>query len=133
MDLTPQIEAYLLARGDWVKSREICERFGIKDDRKLRAIDDQPGLCSRIAISGNKGFKHISLATTAEWQEHYARERKHNIMALVNLRAKRRLRLNLTRQIQRPQIVCERDTGQTLMKLPGVRPYEMDCPTYMAP
>ena len=114
MDLTPQIEAYLLERRDWVKSREICERFSVSD-RQLRAIDDQPGLCSRIAISGNKGFKHISLATTAEWQEHYFRERKHNIMALVNLRAKRRLRLTITRQIQRPPIVFERDTGQLVM------------------
>ena len=114
MDLTPQIEAYLLDRRDWVKSRELCERFGVTD-RQLRAIDDRPGICSRIAISGNKGFKHISLATTTEWQEHYARERKHNIMALINLRAKRRLRLTITRQIQRPQIVFERDTGQLLM------------------
>lgn len=114
MDLTPQIEAYLLERGDWVKSRELCERFGVAD-RQLRANDDQPGICSRIAISGNKGFKHISLAPTAEWQEHYARERKHNIMAMVNLRAKRRLRQTIARQIQRPQIVFERDSGQLLM------------------
>lgn len=114
MDLTPQIEAYLLERRDWVKSRDLCERFGVSD-RQLRAIDDRPGICSRIAISGNKGFKHISLATTAEWQEHYFRERKHNIMALVNLRAKRRLRLTITRQIQHPAVIFERDTGQLLM------------------
>jgi len=118
-DLPQQIEAYLLECGDWVKSRDLCDRFGIKDDRKLRAIDDQPGLCSRIAISGNKGFKHISLATTTEWQEHYARERKHNIMALVNLRAKRRLRQAISRQIQRPPIIFENDSGQLL--IPGVR------------
>jgi hypothetical protein len=115
MDLTAQIESYLLERRDWVKSRDLCNRFGIKDDRQLRAIDDRPGLCTLIAISGNKGFKHISLATTTEWQEHYARERKHNIMALVNLRAKRRLRAAMTRQIQRPALVFERDTGQLLM------------------
>jgi len=114
MDLTQQIESYLLERKDWVKSREICERFGVTD-RQLRAIDDRPGLCSRIAISGNKGFKHISLASTSEWQEHYYRERKHNIMALINLRAKRRLRLTITRQIQRPPILFERDTGQLIM------------------
>ena len=113
-DLTPQLEAYLLERGDWVKSRELCERFGVTD-RQLRATDDRPGLCSRIAISVNKGFKHISLATTAEWQENYARERKHNIMALINLRAKRRLRLTMTRQIRRPALVFERDSGQLLM------------------
>lgn len=114
MDLTPSIESYLLERGDWVKSRELCERFGVTD-RQLRAIDDKPGLCTRIAISGNKGFKHISLATTTEWNEHYARERKHNIMALVNLRAKLRLRMNVTRQVQRPPMLFERDTGQLLM------------------
>jgi hypothetical protein len=113
-DLTPQIESYLLERGDWIKSRELCERFGVTD-RQLRAVDDHPGLCSRIAISGNKGFKHISLATPKEWQEHYARERKHNIMALVNLRAKRRLRMSMIRQIHRPSLTFERDTGQILM------------------
>jgi hypothetical protein len=113
-ELTPQIESYLLERGDWVKSHELCEYFGVTD-RQLRAVDDRPGLCSRIAISGNKGFKHISLATPAEWHEHYTRERKHNIMALVNLRAKRRLRMTLTRQIQRPSLVFERATGQILM------------------
>jgi hypothetical protein len=117
MELSPQIESYLLERGDWVKSRELCERFGVTE-RQLRAVDDRPGLCSRIAISGNKGFKHISLATPAEWEEHYARERKHNIMALVNLRAKRRHRMTLTRQVRRPALVFERDTGQILM--PGL-------------
>jgi len=114
MDLTPQIEAYLLAQGDWVKSRELCERFGVKK-RQLRAVGDRPGLCTYIAISGNDGYKHISLATTAEWQKHYSRERKHNIMGLVTLRAQRRLRQTITRQIQHPKIVFERDTGQLLM------------------
>lgn len=113
-DPTPNIEQFLLERGDWVKSRELCERFGVTE-RQLRAVDDRPGLCSRIAISGNKGFKHISLATPAEWEEHYARERKHSIMALVNLRAKRRLRANLIRQIRRPALTFERATGQILM------------------
>ena len=114
MDLTPQLESYLLERRDWVKSRDLCERFGVTE-RQLRAIDDKPGLCTRIAISGNKGFKHISLATTEEWNEHYGRERKHNIMALVNLRAKLRLRMNVTRRIQRPDGLFERDSGQLLM------------------
>lgn len=114
MNLSPQIESYLLERGEWVKSRELCERFGVTE-RQMRAVDDRPGLCTMIAISGNKGFKHISLATPAEWEEHYARERKHNIMALVNLRAKRRLRMTLTRQIRRPTLVFERATGQILM------------------
>ncbi len=113
-DLTPQLESYLLERGDWVKSREICDRFEVTE-RQLRAVDDRPGLCTMIAISGNKGFKHISLATPAEWQEHYMRERKHNIMALINLRAKRRLRMTMTRQVKRPALVFERDSGQILM------------------
>jgi len=112
MDLTPNIESYLSERGDWVKSRELCERFEVTE-RQLRAVDDRPGLCTMIAISGNKGFKHISLATSAEWDEHYARERKHNIMALKNLRAKRRLRMTLTRQLQ--NLVVERESGQILM------------------
>ncbi|MFA7256924.1 MAG: hypothetical protein WC047_05060 [Kiritimatiellales bacterium] len=115
MNLSPQIESYLLERGEWVKSRELCERFGVTE-RQLRAIDDRPGLCTMIAIGGNKGFKHISLATPAEWEDHYARERKHNIMALVNLRAKRRLRMTLTRQVRRPELVFERDSGQILME-----------------
>jgi hypothetical protein len=114
MELSPQLESYLLERGDWVTSRELCERFGVTE-RQLRAVDDRPGLCTMIAISGNKGFKHISLATPAEWEDHYARERKHNIMALVNLRAKRRRRMTLTRQAHRPDLVFERATGQILM------------------
>ncbi len=113
-DLVPFIDAYLLSRGGWVKARELCERFGV-NERQLRANDDQPGLCSRIAISGNRGFKHIAVATAVEWDEHYGRERKHNIMALVNLRAKRRLRISMTRKLRRPTIIVERDTGQMLM------------------
>lgn len=106
-----QIEAYLLARAAWVPARELCERFGVRE-RELRALDERPGLCSTIAISGNKGFKHIALATTDEWRRHYARERKHSIMALVNLRQKRRLR---ERVLSRRVPPTERDTGQYLL------------------
>lgn len=109
-----QIAALLLERGDWVTTAELCERFGLKD-RAFRAVDDQPGLCSLIAISGKKGFKHIVLATTAEWREHYARERKHNIMALVNLRAKRRRRENVLKATVRPPVVFERDSRQMVL------------------
>ena len=105
-----------MERCGWVKARELCERFGVRE-RELRALDDQPGLCSQIAISGNKGFKHISLATADEWERHYGRERKHAIMALVTLRQKRRLRQVLTRRIQRPPVEFERDTGQLLLSM----------------
>jgi hypothetical protein len=109
-----QIAALLLERGAWVSTREICERF-LVNERALRALDDQPGLCSRIAISGKSGFKHIALATTAEWREHYARERKHSIMALVNLRVKRRLRENVLKAPARPPVVYERDSHQMML------------------
>ncbi len=110
MTLAAHIESYLLSRATWVPARELCERFGVRE-RELRALDDRPGLCSQIAISGNKGFKHIALATTDEWQRHYARERKHSIMALVNLRQRRRHRERIL-STRRP--LAERDTGQFL-------------------
>lgn len=115
MNLQDQIEAYLLAMGDWCPARQICDRFDLRE-RALRGLDGSPGLCTLIAISGNKGYKHVTLATTSEWLEHYNRERKHNIMALVNLRKKRQLRLSVSRQIQHLSLQIEKDSGQIVMQ-----------------
>jgi len=112
--LADQIEAHLLQRRDWVPAAELVARFQVRE-RALRALDERPGLCSRFAISGNRGYKHIAIATQAEWDEHYGRERKHNIGALVTLRAKRRRREQLVREYARPPLRVERVTGQILL------------------
>ncbi|MBI3985405.1 MAG: hypothetical protein HY343_00665 [Lentisphaerae bacterium] len=117
MSMSDDISAYLMERRAWVSARELCLRFGLRP-RQLRAVDDVPGLCSRCAISGNKGYKHVSLATPSEWAAHYGRERKHNIMALVNLRAKRSLRMSLSHHLSQPPLYIEKVSGQYLLPLP---------------
>jgi len=118
--LEKDIETFLLAADRWVTSREICEAFDLPDDRVLRGVRNNPGLCTRFAISGNQGYKHIALATTTEWHHYYAREREHNIRALVNLRDKRRRRRQMTRAVKRPATIFEKDSGQALLLAPEV-------------
>ncbi len=86
-ELKEAIEQYLLsAPGDgWVKSAELCERFGIAE-RQLRKVGDQDGLCSDFAISSDKGFKHITLASTREWLAFKHRMRQHAIAEMVRTR-----------------------------------------------
>lgn len=112
--LADQIEAHLLQRRDWVPAAELVSIFGVRE-RELMALDDRPGLCSLFAISGNKGYKHIAVATDSEWSQHYGRERKHNIGALVTLRAKRQRRDQLVHQYARPPLRVEQTTGQILL------------------
>ena len=119
--ISNQVEQLLIERGDWVSTGEICQKFNV-DERQLRAKNDEPGKCTLIAISSNKGYKHVAIATTAEWTAHYHRERKHNIMGLVNLRNRRHRRESTA--IQKPQFkqqqtpAIQPDTGQFL--LPGM-------------
>ncbi len=113
MNLASQIEEYLKDRADWVSSRELCERFGLRDDRYLRQIRSEPGLCSGFAISGDKGFRHVASATTSEWLHFKHRLRRHGISEMVrvrNLDVKRRSVTRIARHM-----AYERDSGQLIM------------------
>ena len=118
------VEKYLLDRGDWVSTAELCSAFGLPDDRPLRQIGEMPGLCSGFAISGNNGFKHVALATRFEWLHFKHRVRRHGIGELVRVRDLDRRRQNVVRHILRPPpnparalLIFERDTGQALLPL----------------
>jgi hypothetical protein len=50
-ELPAQIERFLLDRGTWVRAREIVDRFGLPDDRCLRARGRKPGLLAGFAFS----------------------------------------------------------------------------------
>jgi hypothetical protein len=116
VDLTLQtaIADYLLARRTWVPAADICDRFQIRQ-RILRAYKGIPGLLTEIAISGDKGYRHIATCTESEWQEYYGRNRSHGLEELRSLRRKRDARRRLQRTIRRPPLLLERHTPQTLM------------------
>lgn len=115
-DLKADIESYLLsAHGDgWVKSCELCARFEIKP-RQLRAVGERPGLASEFAISGDKGFKHVSRATPAEFLRCKHRLRRHAIAELTRARNLDRRRAQTTRQIRRPAFTFQKDSGQGVL------------------
>ena len=75
------IAAFLLKRGGWVSSEDICLVFQV-EPRELRATDTIPGLCSQAAISGPKGFRHINTCTDEEWCHFQARLRAHGLSEL---------------------------------------------------
>lgn len=110
------IENHLLnALGSgWVKSAELCERFGISE-RQLRKVGDQDGLCSEFAISSDKGFKHIEKATTREWLAFKHRMRGHAIAELVRTQKLDRRRANVTKSIKRPVFTFQKDSGQGVL------------------
>lgn len=108
-----RIEQFLLDRRGWVSSAEICAVFGVRE-RELRQIHDCTGLCSSFAISGQKGFKHVSLASTTEWEEFSHRIRRHGIQELVRVRDLGRLRESMTRPTK--TMVFEKDSGQALLQ-----------------
>ena len=110
-----QIEQSLLAYGGWVASQDICSRFGLNDDRPLRQVAGVPGLCTGFAISGNKGFKHVTFATTTEWLRFKHRLRRHGISELVRVRNLDKRRSNVLRVTKKRSY--EKDTGQVLMGL----------------
>jgi hypothetical protein len=113
-ELAQKIEAFLLDNHRWVKSDEICQKFEVRP-RQLRALDDQPGLCSEFAISGDKGFKHVAHATPDEFHRSYRRSRKHGIAELIGARRRRRYRERLL--IEKPPPLHERVTGQAVMAI----------------
>jgi len=115
MTTPAHIEQYLLARADWVPSRELAARFGYRDDRVFRTAGGRPGICSDFAISGDRGLKHVACATRTEWLTFKHRLRRHGISELVRVRNLDRVRANVTRTIKRPAIEFERDTGQAVL------------------
>jgi len=110
------LENYLIKRADWVPADEICKVFDVSE-RALRAVGDTPGLCTRFAISGPKGFKHVSIATRAEYLRAKHRLRRHAISELVRARDLDRRRQSAIRAIKRPPLVFERDSGQVLLSI----------------
>lgn len=112
-DLKKNIEQHLLQRGDWVTTQELESLFGITE-RQLRKKSDDAGLCSDFAISGDKGFKHVSVATTAEWLRFKHRLAKHAIAELVRVKALDKKRHAVTRVTK--AAVFEKDTPQTLLR-----------------
>lgn len=115
-ELEASIERYLLERACWVPASEISSRFGIRE-RALRALEDKPGLCTFIAVSGDQGYKHIFLASSEEWDRYAGRESKIHSSALDHLRRKTELRHNATRTSSRPPVQFEKDSGQAVMPL----------------
>lgn len=122
------IETYLLERGDWVPTAEICETFGV-EARQLRQVGSKNGLCTDLAISGDKGFKHVANASTSEWLRFKHRLRHHGISELVRVRDLDRLRSQLIRTVKiktpppaaKPEPrIFERDTGQALLFAPPI-------------
>jgi hypothetical protein len=115
-ELAQQIEAYLLEKGDWVSSETLCATFGLVSDRPLRQVGDEPGLCTKFAISrtnGGGGFKHVALATTKEWLRFKHSQRKHAVSVFIHVRDLDRRRHTVTRSVS--NITFERDTGQALL------------------
>jgi len=115
-ELKAAIENHLLAApgNGWIKSSELCSLFDIKE-RQLRAVGDRSGLCSDFAISGDKGFKHVSRATPAEFLRCKHRLRRHAIAELVRARNLDRLRAQSIRTIKRPAFTYQKDTGQGVL------------------
>ena len=109
------IEQFLLDRKEWVKSEELCKAFEVSE-RQLRAVGTRPGLCSAFAISGDKGFKHISHASTTEYLRFKHRLRRHAISELVRVKKLDEARHNITRYLRKkPDFIFERDTGQGVL------------------
>lgn len=68
-DLIASIESYLQHEpGDegWFREIQLVERFGLPDDRFLRADGSMPGPLSRCTIFSGKGVKHLSRAKPEE-------------------------------------------------------------------
>lgn len=96
----------------WVSSAELCAKFGVKE-RQFRQVKGKPGLCSAFAVSGNKGFKHFTLASTSEWLRHKLRIKRNAIGQLCRIRDQQCQRANLSRR--RQNHLFEKDSGQALL------------------
>ena len=115
MTTEQRIEEYLLSQplSGWVKADVLCARFDI-NQRQLRKVGNQPGLCSAFAISGDKGFKHVKRASKTEYLQFKHRLRKHAIAELSRVRDLDRCRHQVTTTTKRPEFIREKDTNQGL-------------------
>jgi hypothetical protein len=88
--LAAQIEIFLLTKGTWVPTAEICERFSIKE-RMLRQDGRRAGLLDCFAVSstrgGESGFIHHRHLETAAWLPIKHRLRRHAVAELRKLKA----------------------------------------------
>jgi hypothetical protein len=75
------MEHYLALRPSWVPIHELTTTFRV-NERELRSMAGKPGLCSRFAISGNQGYKHVRHATEEEFQAFKERLRSHGLAEL---------------------------------------------------
>lgn len=124
MTLEQRIEEYLLIQPfpGWVKSDTLCAVFDI-NERQLRKVGSQPGLCSAFAISGDKGFKHVKSASKGEYLRFKHRLRKHAIAELSRVRDLDRRRHQVTKTTKRPEFIREKDSNQGLFfDLPSTEP-----------
>jgi hypothetical protein len=95
--------------------------FNIRQ-RVFRQHGRDPGICSRFAISSDKGFKHITKATTAEWLRHKHRALNHAISELRRIRLQAKARQNISRITgQVRPFIEEQDTHQGLLFQPSER------------
>jgi len=108
-----------VGRETWVSSDEICRVFGLRDDRPLRQVGSRPGLCTTFAISGDKGFRHVSCATKKEWLTFKHKMRRHAVREMVRTRDLEKRRSVVLREYRRPAIKYEVDSGQAVFALEG--------------
>lgn len=115
-ELKNSIELHLLtATGHgWVKSSELCDLFCITE-RQLRSVNNHPGLCSEFAISGDKGFKHVTKAGPKEYIRFKHRMRRHAVSELIRVRALDRLRSSQTKTLKHPSFTYQKESGQGVL------------------
>lgn len=113
-DLSAQIEAFLLARVEWVDCDEVCARFNVTA-RQFRQIKKKPGLCSNFAIVKNHKMRHIDNATTAEWLETKGKIVWHAAGELRRIRRLGKRRHNAQKSFKSGR--WEKDSGQAVMEL----------------
>ena len=112
-DLRTDIERYMLAVGTWVPAAVLCEKFGIKE-RRLRSINNSPGLVSDFTISDTTlGYRHIATATTAEWLHFKHAMRRHGINELRRVASLNKSRHQVYRQTR--DFIFEKDSGQGIL------------------
>lgn len=111
-DLAKQIEAYLLEQGTWVSTQTICERFDC-DQRDLRSVGKVPGLCSRFAVSGMKGYIHYKFATLKDKLDMKHRRYRHAISQIRGFKMVEKTWL--TEQVPAAPFLIEKATGQAIL------------------
>lgn len=112
-DLAASIDSFLRTepgRDGWFREIEIVERFGLPDDRILRADGSLPGPLSRSTIFSGRGVKHLDRATPDEIRKCQERVRKSILSAVYR---RRWLREGIARVMDGN---VERITGQGRME-----------------